>query len=252
MLCLLPGSTGDAGVSLEPAWPEPDNLVRTADSCASSNGKADCEPSNKLPGFIKPLATCVDRDDIAYLQSKGALLAPDLQLQNALLWSFFEYVYPFLPVVDIEEFLGSVHDRQGTSGQVSLLLYQAVLFAGTAHVNMDHLKGAGFSTRREARKAFFHRVRVSFIPQRLVKLSLTLESASLRLQHRARPSRHHPGPPSHDTLVRDPQRAQKHLALDRCCHFTSSRCGAASRSAVSQLSPCSETPSTIMVGVSYA
>ncbi|RSL85118.1 hypothetical protein CEP51_003531 [Fusarium floridanum] len=162
MLRLVSGYTGDAGINLGPTWSEPDKLVRTANSYASSNGTTDSEQSNRLPGFIKPLASCIDRDDVAYLQSKGALSAPTVQLQNALLWSFFEYVYPYIPVVDIEEFLGSVHDRDGGSGQVSLLLYQAVLFAGTAHVNMDHLKKAGFGTRREARKAFFHRVRLLY------------------------------------------------------------------------------------------
>ena len=163
MLRLVSGYTGDAGMNLGAAWPEPDKLVRTANSYASSNGTTDSEQPDRLPGFIKPLSSCIDRDDIAYLRSKGALSAPNVQLQNALLWSFFEYVYPFIPVVDVEEFLGSVHDREGSSGQVSLLLYQAVLFAGTAHVSMDLLKKSGFNTRREARKAFFHRVRVSLI-----------------------------------------------------------------------------------------
>lgn len=161
MLRLVSGYTGEAGVNLGAAWPEPDKLIRTANSYASSNDTTDSEESNKLPGFIKPMSSCIDRDDVAYLRSKGALSAPNVQLQNALLWSFFEYVYPFIPVVDVEEFLSSVHDRDGNSGQISLLLYHAVLFAGTAHVNMDLLKKSGFKTRREARKAFFHRVRVS-------------------------------------------------------------------------------------------
>ncbi|EEU40572.1 uncharacterized protein NECHADRAFT_75850 [Fusarium vanettenii 77-13-4] len=162
MLRLVSGYTGEAGVNLGAAWPEPDKLVRTANSYASSNDTTDSEECNKLPGFIKPMSSCIDRDDVAYLRSKGALSAPNVQLQNALLWSFFEYVYPFIPVVDVEEFLSSVHDRDGNSGQISLLLYHAVLFAGTAHVNMDLLKKSGFKTRREARKAFFHRVRLLY------------------------------------------------------------------------------------------
>ncbi|KAM0425449.1 hypothetical protein ACHAPT_009238 [Fusarium lateritium] len=162
MLRLVTDYTGDAGVNLGPAWSEPDNIIRPTNSYASSSGTSDFEQSSRLPDFIKPLASSIDGDDTAYLQSKGALTVPSVRFQNALLWSFFEYVYPFIPVVDVEEFLGSVHDRDGTSGQVSLLLYQAVLFAGTAHVNMDHLKKAGFNTRREARKAFFHRVRLLY------------------------------------------------------------------------------------------
>lgn len=113
-----------------------------------------------LPGFIKPLSSCIASDDLAYLQSKGALTLPTEKFQNALIWSFFEYVYPYMPVVDLEQFLESVYNRDGGSGQISLLLCQAVLFAGTAHVKMDLLKELGFQTRRQARKTFFLRVRV--------------------------------------------------------------------------------------------
>jgi hypothetical protein len=102
-------------------------------------------------------------DDLIYLQSKGALTLPSHDCQQELIWSFFEYVYPLMPIVDLDEFVKILQDTDGNSGCTSLLLLQAILFAGTAYVKLDHLRAAGFSTRKEARKAFFQRVRVSFV-----------------------------------------------------------------------------------------
>lgn len=115
-----------------------------------------------LPGFIKPLSTRLANDDLAFLHSKGALNLPSRDCQDALLWSFFEYVYPFMPILDLDQFLQAVENEDGKAGKISLLLFQAVLFTGTAHVPLHHLQNAGFTTRKNARKAFFQRVRVSF------------------------------------------------------------------------------------------
>lgn len=113
-----------------------------------------------LPGFITTLVTQIPAEDMVYLYMKGALTLPSADVQNALLRSFFDYVYPFMPILDLDGFTQSVAARNGTSGKLSLLLFQAVLFAGTAHVSMDHLRNAGFRTRRQARKTLFQRTRV--------------------------------------------------------------------------------------------
>ncbi|KAF4472615.1 Cutinase transcription factor 1 beta [Fusarium albosuccineum] len=162
MLNLLTSYTGDHGTSLDSRPSKPHEQPQPQTQSPLDTGSQDSPYVTDLPGFIKPLAAGIETDDLAYLQSKGALKLPAEEFQNALLWSFFEYVYPFMPVVDLEEFLQSVHDREGDSGQISLLLFQAVLFAGTAHVSMDYLAKAGFHDRREARKAFFQRVRLLY------------------------------------------------------------------------------------------
>jgi hypothetical protein len=53
-----------------------------------------------------------------------------------------------------------IEDETGESGQISLLLFQAIMFAGTAVVDMQLLRSAGYSNRKNARKAFFQKVRV--------------------------------------------------------------------------------------------
>lgn len=66
-----------------------------------------------------------------------------------------------MPLIDLSEFLSIVNSRDGLCGQVSLFLYQAVMFAATAFVDMKPLRDAGYATRKIARRAFFQKTRVS-------------------------------------------------------------------------------------------
>ncbi len=115
----------------------------------------------QLPPFVKPLPSKIEPDDVAYLQSKGALSLPNPALQNALLKAYAEYVHPYMPLLELNDFLNKINSADGVAGQVSLFLYQAVMFVGTAFVEIKHLRDAGFETRRAARRIFFQRTRVS-------------------------------------------------------------------------------------------
>jgi hypothetical protein len=44
---------------------------------------------------------------------------------------------------------------------MSLLLFQAMMFAGAGFADMAILRSAGFNSRKEARKHFFNRCKVS-------------------------------------------------------------------------------------------
>ncbi|RFU73367.1 cutinase transcription factor 1 beta [Trichoderma arundinaceum] len=114
-----------------------------------------------LPKYVRPL-TSLPPDDMAYLHAEGALDLPDSTLQNALLRAFFEYIHPYVPTLDLDGFLHSIETHDGSAGQVSLLLLQAVLAAGTAHVELDHLRDAGFQTRKQARTVFLKKVRLLY------------------------------------------------------------------------------------------
>lgn len=114
----------------------------------------------QLPAFVKPLPARIASEDVKYLHTKGALSLPPLPLQTALLQAYVEYVHPYMPLLDLREFLGAVNARDGLCGQVSLFLYQAIMFAATAFVDMKALKEAGYSTRKAARRSFFSKTRV--------------------------------------------------------------------------------------------
>lgn len=113
------------------------------------------------PRFLKPLPSRIAPEDVEYLKLKGALTIPEESLRNELLRAYVKWVYSSLPVLDLHSFLEAVATND-PDANLSLLLFQAVMFAGTAFVDIRHLKAAGYNTRREARKAFFHNARVSY------------------------------------------------------------------------------------------
>ena len=114
-----------------------------------------------LPVFLIPLPARITAEEAEFLHVRGALTLPGLALQNALLESYVEYVHPFMPLMELHDFLTIVDSPEGWHGQVSLLLYQAVMFAATAFVDIVELKKEGYFDRKAARKAFFRKVRVS-------------------------------------------------------------------------------------------
>ncbi|RKK84548.1 Cutinase transcription factor 1 beta [Fusarium oxysporum] len=94
--------------------------------------------SAELPAFLRPLPTKIAAEDVNYLQIKGALSIPILPLQNALLQAYIEYVHPYMPLMDLNNFLSIINTRDGQNGQTSLFLYQAVMFAASAFIEIAH------------------------------------------------------------------------------------------------------------------
>lgn len=113
-----------------------------------------------LPDYIRPLSDKFLEEDIDYLERKGALTIPNDRLRNELLKSYIQYVHTFMPLLDLDDFLCTIL-RNDASRKISLLLFQAVMFAGTAFIDMKYLNSAGYESRKAARKAFFQRARVS-------------------------------------------------------------------------------------------
>jgi hypothetical protein len=117
---------------------------------------------HKLPEYLKPLPQRMTSVDIDYLFAKGALSLPEDSVRNALLRSYLEYVHPYMPLIEAHELLQIINDGTGENGRISLLLFQAIMFAGTAFVDLEYLRAAGYTNRKAARKAFFQKARVSF------------------------------------------------------------------------------------------
>ncbi|OGE52947.1 hypothetical protein PENARI_c009G01174 [Penicillium arizonense] len=114
-----------------------------------------------LPDYIRGLPGRLQKDDIDYLAIKGALTIPDATLRNELLKSYIHYVHTYMPLLDLEEFLQTIVHNDGIH-RISLLLFQAVMFAGVAFIDMKHLQAAGYQTRKVARKVFFQRARLLY------------------------------------------------------------------------------------------
>lgn len=115
----------------------------------------------KLPLFIKPLPAKIGPDEVSYLEKKGALNLPKSTLRSEIFRAYVEFVHPYMPLLDLHNFLMIVDHPDGSRGRVSLILFQAAMFAGSAFVDMQYLRAAGYATRKEARKDFFQKTRVS-------------------------------------------------------------------------------------------
>lgn len=114
-----------------------------------------------LPLYIRPLPSRYDIVDVDYLEAKGALRIPDLELRTELIKAYVRFVHPFMPLLELDDFLSTIAQKSPKK-PVSLLLFQAVMFAGTAYVPIEFLHAAGFSSRKIARKTFFLRARILY------------------------------------------------------------------------------------------
>ncbi|KAK3696544.1 hypothetical protein LTR37_017886 [Vermiconidia calcicola] len=118
-------------------------------------------PTYSLPAYIKPVPSRFGQEEIMFLEKKGALTIPPITLRDALLREYAEFVHPYMPLLNFQEIVEIV-DRNDCSQSVSLLLFQAMMFAGVATVDMRYLKSAGYASRRDARREFFQKTRLLY------------------------------------------------------------------------------------------
>ncbi|EPS40651.1 hypothetical protein H072_5429 [Dactylellina haptotyla CBS 200.50] len=122
-----------------------------------------------LPSYIKPTPTRIAPDDVDYLVRKGATSIPLEPFRQELVDCYFSYVHPFMPLIEEADWRKTTtrswegfNPTRHKDDRISLLLFQAVLFAGSAFVKMESLRAAGYTSRKSARKAFFQRTRMLY------------------------------------------------------------------------------------------
>ncbi|KPI41827.1 Cutinase transcription factor 1 beta [Cyphellophora attinorum] len=116
-------------------------------------------PSICFPAYIKPLPDSLELQDLNYLRSKGAFDLPEENLRIEILRSYMLGVHVFMPILNLRETLQTIAANDGQK-RISLLLFQAIMFAGVAHLPDDSVHDTGFVTLKEARKEYFTRVRL--------------------------------------------------------------------------------------------
>ncbi|KAK4195611.1 putative feruloyl esterase C [Triangularia verruculosa] len=119
-----------------------------------------------LPSYLHCDLSHVSNEDISLLQRKGCFTFPKKDLLDDLLKCYFDYVHPHVPFLDEQEFWETYLDRDPQSQHfhhtdgyhISLILFQAVLFAATPCAPLSVLRRAGYISRRVARRVAFDRV----------------------------------------------------------------------------------------------
>jgi hypothetical protein len=147
------GDVQDSTSTGQPAWQR---------TCSGSDqGKPSWQ---HLPRFIEPLsAKTLSTGHLEFLEGQHAFELPSWSLQKALIEAYVEYAYPYMPLIQLPDFLDSLENVSIREGKKhSLLLYLALLFAGAAFVSQSALKAdtMGFSTRKLARRELSRRVTV--------------------------------------------------------------------------------------------
>ena len=119
------------------------------------------EANYKLPDYIKPVPLAMEQDDIDCLARKNVFMTPTNAFRNACVGSYIHWVHFFCPLLDLHEFLSAIAHPDGLRGQLSLLLFYAVMLGGATFAPDSEIVKAKYKSRLAARKDLFSRCKVS-------------------------------------------------------------------------------------------
>ncbi|OAP63902.1 hypothetical protein AYL99_03129 [Fonsecaea erecta] len=135
---------------------EQESSLETTGGSSSEQHQAPIE----LPSYIRPVRPNINPDDVELLARRQALTIPDIEIRDQLLRCFVLYVYPYMPIIDLQDLFDAL-DNQGTS-KISLTLFQAIMFAGSAYVDLGLLVRAGHENRRAARAEYYRKLKMLY------------------------------------------------------------------------------------------
>ncbi|KAJ5065618.1 fungal-specific transcription factor domain-containing protein [Bipolaris maydis] len=137
------------------------NANRQNSSNRPSGERLENDVNTPLPPYIRRPPRHIRERDVQYFTEKDALTIPDDEFRDELLGTYVKIIHTFMPALDFDKFVMLVIKSDG-SEPVSLLLFQAVMFASVIFVNSEILRPRRFSSRKAARKVFFSRVRILY------------------------------------------------------------------------------------------
>ncbi|KAK3698986.1 hypothetical protein LTR37_016677 [Vermiconidia calcicola] len=114
-----------------------------------------------LPSFITPLPSRILNEDVAFLAQKGAFTVPEPDMGIEILRGYLFSVHPFMPMLDFKAFVKALSVGPEDCS-ISLLLFQAVMFAGLHSLQLHIIHRLGFESTKQAREVFFNRVRLLY------------------------------------------------------------------------------------------
>ena len=103
--------------------------------------------------------------DVNFLELQGCLRVPTRALLDEFLQQFFLHVHPLLPLVNEGDFWDTYCQSTSSNAhneRVSLLVFQAILFASCNFVSRAAIKALGYPSIRAARASFYRRAKLLY------------------------------------------------------------------------------------------
>ncbi|KAJ5773314.1 C6 transcription factor (Ctf1B) [Penicillium paradoxum] len=100
-------------------------------------------------------------EELEFLTKKGAFILPPRPFQLALVRSYINYIHPRVPFVNIGELLHTI-SAETQAQDISILLLQAIFFAGSVFTTPADLSAAGYKSKSAVCGELFARARCLF------------------------------------------------------------------------------------------
>ncbi|KAG9501813.1 hypothetical protein J7337_007506 [Fusarium musae] len=117
------------------------------------------------PFLVLPDLRVLPEEDVEFLELNRCFHLPVRTVQEEFINQYFLYLHPYYPLVDEKEFWDMYMGEETDGGRgkpMSLLVFQAMLFAASAFVSPVVLKNAGYTNVKVARNIFYRRAKLLF------------------------------------------------------------------------------------------
>ncbi|KAF6811795.1 fungal specific transcription factor domain-containing protein [Colletotrichum sojae] len=127
--------------------------------------------------------------DVNFLELQGCLRIPTRAVVDEFVQQYFLHVHPLLPMLNEGDFwdVYCMNPASLSNDRISLLLFQAMLFASCNFVSRQTIKTLGFPTIRAARAAFYRRAKLLYDLES-ESSALAISQAALLLSYWSPPS----------------------------------------------------------------
>ncbi|KAF4950264.1 hypothetical protein FGADI_8315 [Fusarium gaditjirri] len=106
----------------------------------------------------------ISQQDLNYMEAQGCLHVPTRPILDNFVEQYFRHHHPLLPLLNEGDFwdMYSQRESKGPQDTMSLLVFQAILFASCSFVSLHIIKQLGFSSHRTARAEFYRRTKLLY------------------------------------------------------------------------------------------
>lgn len=134
----------------------------------------------------------IPQNDASFLENQGCLRVPIRPFLDDLVQHYFLHIHPFLPLINEGDFWELYYDNScdPPKSPMSLLLFQAMLFAACTFISESTIAALGYADIRTMRATFLRRTKLLYdlecesSPLVIAQASILLSSTSLSASKR--------------------------------------------------------------------